>query len=145
VISGKQLRRQLRRELDEYLADLRQLSGALRTREGWLALALIVAFVALVGVLFVVMLGFDRLNDIAGWSGAWRPHLCRSLENVPALILVIDAVVVAMFGVMALGEMLTLFDNARRKLPTKARNVLIPTALMLAAGIGGVLYMQSVC
>ena len=139
------LLRRLRQEVAEYLADLRALGDALRSTEGRVAVALVLAEIAVVVFWFVTTLGFDRLNGVAGSVGVWRPRLCRALENFPALMLILDALVVVMFGVMAVGEMMVLFDNARRKLPTRPRNVVIPTVLMFVSGIGGVIYMRYVC
>ncbi len=131
--------------LREYLADLLNIASGLKSLEGKLAMVLVLLFMAVTVIWFLATLSFDRLNGVASANGVWRPRLCHSLDDFPAMVLVVDALVVALFGLMALGEMMILFDKARRKLSTRPMSVLVPAVLMLVSGVGGLIYMQSVC
>jgi formate hydrogenlyase subunit 3/multisubunit Na+/H+ antiporter MnhD subunit len=139
------LRERLRREAREYLADLRQFADALRRVEGWVTLGLLV----LVGIIsiewFITGLGFDRLNPIAGTFGVWRPRLCRPMDDIPALIVIIDATAMVLLSVMTLGEMMRLLDRVRQGLPKRPREVALPAVAMLIVSVAGIVYMRFIC
>jgi hypothetical protein len=144
-MNWEKLRRQLRREAREYLADLHNFREGLRHLEGWLTLGLVLAVVFMVVVWFITSLGFDRLNSMAGSFGAWRPRICRPLENTSALIMVIDSIIMMLLAVVAVGEMMRLLDRKRTGRPADYRAVAVPSFLMLIAALAGIIYMRMIC
>lgn len=139
------IRQQLRREAREYLADFANFAEALKRVEGWITLALILAVIAMSIVWFITGLGFDRLNSVAGALTMWRPRICKPLDDIPGLIIVINAMVMALLAVYALGEMMRLLDRVRKGLPSQPRQVAIPAAFMLIASVAGIVYMRAIC
>lgn len=139
------LRRQLRREAQEYLADLRDFRESLRHLEGWLTLCLLLAVIFMVTVWFITGLGFDRLNSLTGELGAWRPRICRPLDDFNAVTLVIDSLVMMLLAVVTIGEMMRLLDRKRSGRPANYRAVAIPAFFMLLAAIAGIIYMRMIC
>lgn len=139
------LQRRLAREAHEYLADLRNIGEALKRAEGWVTLGLVLAVVLMAVVWFITALGFDRLNLVLSALGQSHGRTCRPLENFSALVLLINAVVLGMLAVLALGEMMRLLDRIRMRLPKRPRSVAVPAALMLVTGIGGIIYMRAIC
>ncbi len=139
------LRRRLRREAYEYLADLRAFAEALKRAEGWFTLALVLAVLFMLAVWFITGLGFDRLNQVVSELGQPRGRMCRTLDDVDSLIIIINAVVMALLAVLALGEMMRLLDRVRQNLPKAPRKVAVPAAFMLVTGIAGIIYMRHIC
>lgn len=144
-MNWEKFRKQLRRELHEYLADLRTWRDALQRIEGWITLALILAVIAMSAVWFITGLGFDRLNSLAGSFNVWRPRMCRPLDDIPALIIVLDAMTMVLLAVMTLGEMMRLLDRVNKGLPSRPRHVAWPAGFMLLASIVGIAYMRAIC
>lgn len=139
------LQRRLAREAHEYLADLRNLAEALKRAEGWVTLGLVLAVILMAVVWFITALGFDRLNLVLSALGQSHGRMCRPLDNFSALVLLINAVVLGMLAVLALGEMMRLLDRIRMRLPKRPRAVAVPAAFMLVTGIGGIIYMRAIC
>ncbi|QDX81542.1 hypothetical protein B9N43_09960 [Denitratisoma sp. DHT3] len=144
-MNWQKLRRQLRREAREYLADLHDIREGLRHLEGWLTLCLLIAVMFMVAVWFVTGLGFDRLNSLTGALGAWRPRICRPLDDFNAVALVIDSLVMMLLAIVTIGEMMRLLDRKRSSLPANYRTVAIPAFFMLLAAIAGIVYMRMIC
>lgn len=138
-------RKQLRREVSEYLADLRNFRDALRHVEGWITLGLVLAVVFMLVVWFIVGLGFDRLSAVAGALGVSRSRVCTPLNDVNALVIILDATAMVLLAVLALGEMMRLLDRVRRGLPQEPRKVAIPAFFMLLLGGAGILFMRAIC
>lgn len=145
ALDWEKLERRLRQEAREYLADLHNFAQALRRVEGWVTLGLILAVAFMVVVWFITGLGFDRLNQVVSALGQSRGRVCRPLTDFAALVIILDAVTLAMLAVMALGEMMQLLDRIKRGLPKRPRMVAIPAMLMLVTGIAGIAYMRYVC
>jgi hypothetical protein len=137
--------KQLRRELREYSADFRNFGHALQRIEGWITLALILAVIAMSTVWFITGLGFDRLNSLAGAFNVWRPRLCRPLDDIPALIIIMDAVAMGLLAVFTLGEMMRLLDRVNKGLPAAPRQVAWPAAILLVVCTAGIIYMRAIC
>ena len=139
------LQRRLAQEAREYLADLRNFREALKRTEGWITLALVLAVIFMMVVWFITALGFDRLNMVISALGQSHGKICRPLTDFSAMVIVIDAVTLAMLTVLALGEMMRLLDRVRQGLARQPRLVAVPAALMLAVGTGGIIYMRAIC
>lgn len=144
-MNRKNIREQLRREVSEYLADFRMFGEALQRVEGWIALGLILAVVAVFAVWFVSGLGFDRLNSVAGSFNIWRPRFCRPLGDFSALIFVVMGVVMTFLAMMTLGEMMTLLDRVTRQRPAQAQHVAWPAGFMLIIAVIGFIYADTLC
>lgn len=144
-MNREKLGRRLRRELDEYLADLRAFREGLRHLEGWLTLCLLVAVAFMMAVWFVTGLGFDRLNSLTGELGAWRPRICRPLDDFNAVALIIDSLLMLLLAIVTIGEMMRLLDRKRTGQPAQYPAVAIPAFLMLLAAIAGIIYMRMIC
>ncbi|HEX5393028.1 MAG TPA: hypothetical protein VFW68_07100 [Rhodocyclaceae bacterium] len=144
-MNWESFRKQLRRELREYSADFRNIGDALQRIEGWITLALILAVIAMSVVWFITGLGFDRLNSMAGAFNVWRPRLCKPLDDIPAMIIVLDAMVMGLLAVVSLGEMMRLLDRVNKGLPAQPRQVAWPAALLLVVCVAGIVYMRAIC
>jgi len=144
-MNWEKLRRQLRREVYEYLADLRNFKEALKRAEGWFTLALVLAVIFMVVVWFITGLGFDRLNQAVSELGAPRGRVCRPLGDANALFLILDAMLMFLLAVLSLGEMMQLLNRMQRGLSKEPRKVMVPTGIMLIAGIVGIAYMRYIC
>ncbi|HEX8986507.1 MAG TPA: hypothetical protein VF816_00985 [Rhodocyclaceae bacterium] len=144
-MNWEKLRRELRREASEYLADLRNFAVALKRAEGWFTLALLLAVIFMVAVWFVTGLSFDRLNQVVSALGQPRGHVCRPLQDFDALVIILDAMVMILLAIMALGEMMQLLNRIQRRQPREPRKVMVPAAVMLVTGIAGIAYMRHVC
>jgi hypothetical protein len=145
ALDWDKLERRLRQEAREYLADLRNFAQALHRIEGWVTLGLILAVAFMVVVWFITGLGFDRLNQVVSALGQSRGRICRPLTDFAALVIILDAVTLAMLAVLTLGEMMQLLNRINRGLPKRPRMVAIPAILMLVVGIAGIAYMRYVC
>lgn len=139
------LRRRLRREAYEYLADLRTFAEGLKRAEGWFTLALVLAVIIMVAVWFVTGLGFDRLSQAVSELGAPRGRVCKPLNDLNALVIIIDAMLMFLLAIVSLGEMMRLLDRARQGLPREPRKVAAPAAVMLATAVAGIAFMRYVC
>jgi uncharacterized membrane protein YidH (DUF202 family) len=139
------LGQRLRREAYEYLADLRSLADALKRAEGWFTLALILAVIFMLVVWFITGLGFDRLNQAVGALGQPRGTVCKPISDASGLVVIIDAIVMVLLAIVALGEMMRLLDRVRNGLPKEPRHVMVPAAFMLLVGIAGIVFMRLVC
>lgn len=140
-----QLQRRLAQEAREYLADLRAMAEGLKRAEGWFTLGLVLAVVFMMVVWFITGLGFDRLNMAISALGQSHGHICRPLDNFSALVILLNAVVLVLLSILALGEMMRLLDRVRKGLPRMPRKVAGPAATMLVVGTAGILYMRWIC
>lgn len=139
------LRQRLRREAYEYLADLRTFYEGLKRAEGWFTLALLLAVLFMVAVWFITGLGFDRLNQAVSDLGQPRGRVCRPLGDFEALVIIIDAMLMFLLAIVALGEMMRLLNRVQQGLPREPRKVMIPAAIMLITGVAGISYMRHIC
>lgn len=139
------LKKRLAWELQEYLADFRNLWQELKSTEGWTALVLVAVVIVLIGAWFFVGLGFDRLLSVATAWGVWRPTSCRDITDAQGLFIVLDGVTFFLVAVYALGEMMLLIDRRRHRRPPKPLAVLAPTLAMLVVGLAGIIAMRIWC
>lgn len=139
------LGRRLRREAYEYMADLRNFAEALKRAEGWFTLGLLLMVLFMMAVWFITGLGFDRLNQVVSELGQPRGRMCRTVGDIDALILILNAMLLFMLAILSLGEMMRLLDRARRGQPKEPRKVAAPAALMLVVGVAGIAYMRYIC
>jgi amino acid transporter len=139
------LQRRLAQEAREYLADLRNLAEALKRVEGWVTLGLVLAVIFMLVVWFITILGFDRLNMTISALGQSHGKICKPIDNYTALVLIINAMMLAMLTVLSLGEMMRLLDRVRKGLPRQPRLVAVPVAWMLLIGTAGIIYMRIIC
>ena len=144
-MAKKPLRERLAQEAYEYLADLRNFAAALKRAEGWFTLGLVLAVIFMLAVWFINALGFDRLNLVISALGQSRARMCKPLSDFAAMVIIIDAVTIVMLAVLALGEMMRLLDRTRQGLPRQPRKVALPSAMMLAVGSAGIIYMRAIC
>jgi hypothetical protein len=144
-VNWERIKRQIRREAYEYLADFRHFGEALKRAEGWFTLALVLAVIFMIVVWFITGLGFDRLNQAVSELGQPRGRVCKPLTDLNALILIIDAMLMFLVAIVTLGEMMLLLDRVRRNMPREPRKVMGPAAVMLAAGVSGIVYMRVIC
>lgn len=140
-----QLQRRLAQEAREYLADLRTMAEGLKRAEGWFTLGLVLAVIFMAVVWFITGLGFDRLNMAISALGQSHGHICNPLDDFSALVIVINAVMLGMLAVLALGEMMRLLDRVRKGQPRMPLKVAGPAATMLVVGTAGILYMRWIC
>ena len=139
------LQRRLAQEAHEYLADLRHFAEALKRIEGWVTLGLVLGVLFMLVVWFITALGFDRLNMAIAALGQSHGRICRPIGDFSALVIAIDALVMTLLALLALGEMMRLLDRIHQGLPKKPRQVAVPAALMLLVGTAGIIYMRIIC
>ncbi len=146
MMDSDKFKRQLAREVQEYLADLRALREDLRLAEGWIALALVVAAVAITVAWAIVSLGFSPPNEHVTrfiYKLGLRP--CRPVDNVGGVIIFINLFLMLFLTLISLGNVFNLIARVKRGQPREPRELIISTVLMLAVGIGGIIYMRQIC
>lgn len=140
------LGKRLAREARDYLADLRDLRDELRRVEGWVALGLVVVALAITAAWAVVSLGFSPPNEHVTrfiYKLGMRP--CRPVDNLGGVIIFINLFLLLFLMVISLGNVVNLIGRVKRGLPREPRDLIISTSLMLAVGIGGIIYMRQIC
>jgi amino acid transporter len=140
------LGRQLGREARDYLADLRDIREGLRLVEGWIALGLVVVAVAITAAWAIVSLGFSPPNEHVTrfiYKLGLRP--CRPVDNVGGVIIFINLFLLLFLTLISLGNVVNLIGRVKRGLPREPRDLIVSTSLMLAVGIGGIIYMRQIC
>jgi Na+/proline symporter len=137
---------QLAREAREYLADLREIREDLKSAEGWIALALLVAAIVITAVWFIVSLGFNPANDhVMSFMVQFGMRTCRPVDNFNGVIMFVDFIMLIFLTVISLGNVLNMMRRAREGRPREPRDLIISTSLMLVVGIGGIFFMLAVC
>jgi len=140
------LKERLRWEILQYLADLRQIREDLRNLEGWIALALTLAVLAMGVVWFFVSLGFSPPNDsVASLLYRFGQRPCRPIDNFGGVIVLIDFFLLAFLAVVTLGNVFNIMQRVRTGQRRNPRPVIVSTSLMLAVGIGGIVFMRNIC
>ncbi len=142
----EKLKQQLHREALEYLADLREIREDLSSAEGWIAFALVVAAILMGAVWAVVSLGFNPANDHIT-SMLYRLGLrpCRPISNFSGVIIFVDMILMLFLTVVTLGNAVNMMRRVRQGFPREPRDLIISTSMMLVVGIGGIIFMISVC
>jgi amino acid transporter len=140
------LKHRLRREALEYLADLRVIRDDLRLVEGWIALALVVAAIVITTVWAMFSLGFSPPNEhVSRFIYKLGLRTCRPVDNLGGVIIVINLFLLLFLTLISLGNIMNLIARVKRGLPREPRELIISTVLMLAVGIGGIIYMRHIC
>jgi hypothetical protein len=139
----EKLGKQLRSEWRDYVADFRDIIEALHHAEGWVTLGLVLGVIAVIAVWFITGLGFDQVT----LTGSIRltDRTCNPVTNFSGVLLFIDAVMMFLLGIMAIGEMLLLLDRMRKGLPSQPRQVAVLAISMLVVGVAGIVYMRAIC
>jgi amino acid transporter len=142
----ERLRRQLASEAREYLADLRELRDGLKSAEGWIALALVVAATLMTAAWVIVSLGFNPPNEhISAMMYKLGMRTCRPITNVSGVVVIVDMFMLIFLTAVTFGNIVRMSGRVRRGLPREPRELIVSAGLMLAAGVGGILYMLWVC
>lgn len=140
------LQRQLAREARDYLADLREIIESLRYVEGWIALGLVFAVIAMTVFWFITSLGFNPTNEhISRLLVTFGQYPCAPVSNVAGAVIFIDLGMLILLAAMTLGSMFGLLNRIRQGLPREPRELIVLSSLMLVVGIGGIIFMRSVC
>jgi hypothetical protein len=141
-----QLKQRLANEARGYLADLREIREDLRSKEGWIALALVIAAVLIAGAWVLFSLGFNPANDtITANLRRLGLYTCRPISNFSGVILFINLVLLVFLTAITLGNIVRMLARVRRGWPREPRDLIISASLMLAMGIGGITYMRWIC
>lgn len=136
----------LAREAREYLADLRDIRDGLRHGEGWVALGLVVAAVVMTLAWAAVSLGFSPPNEhVTRFIYKLGLRTCRPIDNVGGVIVFINLFLMLFLTLITLGNVINLIGRVRRGQPREPRDLIISASLMLAVGIGGIIYMRQIC
>ena len=142
----EKLKQQLRREALDYLADLREIRDDLSSAEGWIAFALVIAAVIMGAAWAVVSLGFNPANDhITSMLYRLGMRPCRPINNFSGVIIFVDMILLIFLTVVSLGNAINMMRRVREGLPREPRDLIISTSMMLVVGIGGIIFMLSVC
>jgi len=140
------LKRQLAREAHGYLADFRELRDDLGSREGWIALALVIAAVLMTIAWVLVSLGFNPANDsITAIVSKLGMHTCRPIDNISGVIVFVNLIMLVFLTVITMGNVVRMLGRVKRGWPREPRDLIISAALMLTMGIGGIIYMRWIC
>lgn len=142
----ERFRRQLASEAREYLADLRELRDGLKSAEGWIALALVVAAMLMTAAWVIVSLGFNPPNEhISSMMYRLGMRTCRPITNVSGVVVIVDMFMLIFLTAVTFGNIVRMSGRARRGLPREPRELIVSAGLMLAVGVGGIIYMLWIC
>lgn len=137
---------QLRREAREYLADLRELRDGLKSAEGIIALVLVIVAALIAVAWMVVSLGFSPPNDhVTAWIHRLGMRPCAPISNFSGVIIIVDMFLVLFLTVVTFGNVARMATRVRSGLPREPRDLIISASLMIACGLGGIIYMMSIC
>ena len=140
------LKQQLAREANEYLADLRHIRDDLKSVEGWIAFALVVLAVIMTAAWAIVSMGFNPDNEhVSAFMYKFGLHACRSVDNFNGVVMFIDLIMLIFLTVISLGNVINMMKRVSRGFPREPRDLIISTSLMLAVGIGGIVFMLRIC
>jgi len=145
-VNWEKLKRQLAREAREYLADVRALKSELKSIEGWIALALLIAALCITAAWAFVSLGFNPPNEhVANFMLKLGVRQCRVIDNFSGVVLFVNMFLVIFLTAITFGNVLNVIKRVKRGQPRQPRDLIISSALMLGAGIGGIAYMAYIC
>lgn len=146
-MNWEKLKTQLASESLDYLADLRDLRDSLRSAEGWIALGLLLAALAMLGVFGFLAIGFSPSPNAEIVSFLYRVGLrpCREISNLTGVILFVDLFVLLFLTAVTLGSVLNMIGRVSRGQPREPGELITSAAMMLAVGLGGIFYMLWVC
>lgn len=143
----EQFTKQLALEIDDYLADLREFRESLRSAEGWIALILFLASMGLVGVFLFMSMGFtpNPNSEVSTFLFSVGLKPCRPMDNVTGVILFVNLFMLLFLVVINLGNVLNMIGRVKRGEPREPREIIISASLLLAVGIGGIIFMLINC
>lgn len=142
----ERVRAQLAREAREYLADLRDIRESLKSAEGWIALALVVAALLMTVAWVVVSLGFNPPNEhISAMMYRVGMRTCQPISNLHGVILIVDLFMLIFLTAVTFGNVVRMGARVRRGFPREPRELIVSAGLMLAVGLGGILFMLWIC
>jgi len=145
-VNWEDFKSQLAREARDYLADLRDIRDGLKYLEGWIALALVVAAIAMMIAWTLVTLGFNPPNEhIAGFMYKFGLRSCRPINNFNGVIVIVDAMLLAFLIMITFGSVINQMDRVKRGLPRSPRELIFYASLMLVVGVGGIIFMRWIC
>ena len=145
-MNWEKFKRQLAREAREYLADLRDIREGLRLAEGWITLGLVAAAVMIGAAWAVASLGFSPPNEhVTRFINRLGMRTCRPIDNFGVIVIFLNLFLLLFLTVISLGNIINLIARVKRGLPREPRDLIVSTSLMLAAGIGGIVYMRLIC
>lgn len=146
MMNYEEFKRELAREAREYLADVRTILEGLRSAEGLFTLGLVVASLLITAAWALVSLGFSPPNEhVTRLIYSLGLRVCRPVSNVAGVTIFIDLFLLLFLSVVSLGNAMNVITRVRRGLPRELRDLMISSGLMLVTGIGGILFMISVC
>jgi hypothetical protein len=139
-------KRQLAREANEYLADLREIRDDLKSAEGWFAFALVVLAGLMTVAWLIVSLGFNPENEhVSAMLYRLGLRSCRPIENFSGVIVFIDFFLLLFLTAITLGNCVRMLARVKRGWAREPRDLIISTLLMLVVGVGGIVYMRWIC
>jgi hypothetical protein len=142
----EKLKQQLAREVHEYLADLREIRDDLKSVDGWIAFGLVILVFFMAAAWIIVSLGFNPANDhVSSFMYKFGLRSCRPIDNFGGVIIFIDFIVLIFLTVISLGNVVNMMRRANRGYPREPRDLIVTTSLMLAVGIGGIIFMLKIC
>jgi hypothetical protein len=142
----EKLKAQLAREAREYLADLRDMRESLKSAEGWIALILVVTAALITAAWVVVSLGFNPPNEhISAMMYKFGMRSCQPISNVNGVILIVDMFMLIFLTAVTFGNVVRMSARVRRGLPREPRELIVSAGLMLAIGLGGIVFMLWIC
>lgn len=142
----EKLKRQLAHEVIGYLADFRAIRDELRSVEGWMALGLVVMAIVIGIAWAVVSLGFSPPNEhVTRFINEMGLRVCRPVSNLEGVIIFINLFVLLFLTVISIGNVLIMISRVKRGWTREPRDLIISTALMATAGIGGIVFMLAIC
>lgn len=145
-MSQETLGQRLVREIHEYLADLREMRDDLKSAEGWYALALVVLAGLITVAWAIVSLGYNPPNDhILSLLYKFGLRPCRPVDNLGGAVIFIDLFMLLFLTVISLGNALNMMKRVKQGLPRAPRDLIVSASLMIAVGLGGILYMLRTC
>lgn len=145
-MNWKSLRRQLADEARDYRAALREFKDNFRYLEGWITLALVAATIMMLIAWAFASLGFNPPSDSVGQFmhrfGLWS---CRPISNFNGVIVIVDAMLLVFLIAVTLGSVLNQMERVKQGLPRNPGELIFLILLMLAVGVGGIVYMRWIC
>jgi amino acid transporter len=140
------LRKQLAREANDYLRDLREIIDSLKRVEGWIALGLVVAVIFVTAMFFLNSLGFSPPNEhVIRFMRQLGMRPCRPISNIGGSVIFISMLLMIFLSAITLGNMINLISRVNRGEPREPRDLIVSTSLMLAIGGGSIIYMRWIC
>lgn len=141
-----QFKKQLAREVHEYLADIRSIMESLKSAEGLFVLGLVVAAIVITFAWGIVSLGFSPPNEhVMRFVNSLGMRMCKPVGNVAGVIIFINLFLLLFLAVVSVGNALQVMDRVRKGRPRAPRDLVISASFMAVVGIGGIGFMVTIC